>query len=518
MPTATRRNPWWPLLFLTHSLAGLYFAYETAGALAPDLQKDFGFDNHQIGLLYSAYSMPVIFSIFVGEYLNRKLGSAKCVLLFSSMISLGTFIVAFAPNFPVMFAGQILYGSGSSPLYLTSTIIMGKWFGTDAVAKRKVSISFGLVFAWCRFFSFAAFIFLPIISKNISLRFSMVFSALICASSFASGAIFCLIDYRNKYTLNYLAEEDAANKQVQLKSFSEEDEMEKTETKKQSKNYSLLASTDDSKEERTSAEETDTESASTETETDTEELNKDVEKGEDKNEALLGEGEKLPNSYLDGLKGVWRAIKGFSLSYWLVVGLCVLFVSDLYTCTAFLTQYLYDDWKYDAAHASAITSFVCLSNVITSPIAGWLAGYTQWRVKCIIVGSLNLVLIHSLFAMSSAEYQIVPAVVLASALGLTQSIMDTNLTPSIVFVVNRKDYSVAMSLASICYNIGLLLLPTICGILRDATNTWLSVNVTFITVSAVSVILACILKVVDWRNGNILDLPFIKPADRKSVV
>ncbi len=31
-------NPWWPLIFLTHCSGGLYFAYETAGALAPELR------------------------------------------------------------------------------------------------------------------------------------------------------------------------------------------------------------------------------------------------------------------------------------------------------------------------------------------------------------------------------------------------------------------------------------------------------------------------------------------------
>jgi hypothetical protein len=33
------RNPAWPLIFLTHATAGLFFAYETAGALGPDLGR-----------------------------------------------------------------------------------------------------------------------------------------------------------------------------------------------------------------------------------------------------------------------------------------------------------------------------------------------------------------------------------------------------------------------------------------------------------------------------------------------
>lgn len=37
----------------------------------------------------------------------------------------------------------------------------------------------------------------------------------------------------------------------------------------------------------------------------------------------------------------YHTIRGFSASYWLVVALMTIFMTDLYTCTAFLTDYLY---------------------------------------------------------------------------------------------------------------------------------------------------------------------------------
>lgn len=39
--------------------------------------------------------------------------------------------------------------------------------------------------------------------------------------------------------------------------------------------------------------------------------------------------------------GVYNTLKGFDATYWLVLGLMVIFTSDLYTTTAFLTKYLY---------------------------------------------------------------------------------------------------------------------------------------------------------------------------------
>lgn len=132
------------------------------------------------------------------------------------------------------------------------------------------------------------------------------------------------------------------------------------------------------------------------------ETDKNVEEGEQLVDAEpTDEKELTPVTWQDKLKRIARVIKGFPLSYWLVVTLTMLFISDLYTTTAFLTQYLYplkllliyfllyligvlfsftfflshDDWQFDPESASVITSLVCLSNVITSPLAGWLAGY-----------------------------------------------------------------------------------------------------------------------------------------------
>ncbi len=41
------------------------------------------------------------------------------------------------------------------------------------------------------------------------------------------------------------------------------------------------------------------------------------------------------------IQEIFQAVKAFPITYWIVLCLATLFVSDLYTCTAFLTQYLY---------------------------------------------------------------------------------------------------------------------------------------------------------------------------------
>lgn len=72
----------------------------------------------------------------------------------------------------------------------------------------------------------------------------------------------------------------------------------------------------------------------------------DVEKGEEGKVRM----EKRDKDGKEGTKkekvvawivNYYTIIRGFSASYWLVVALMVIFMTDLYTCTAFLTDYLY---------------------------------------------------------------------------------------------------------------------------------------------------------------------------------
>lgn len=168
-----------------------------------------------------------------------------------------------------------------------------------------------------------------------------------------------------------------------------------------------------------------------------------------------------------------------------------------------MTDYLYESKLVSSAtKASEITSLVCLANVLTSPLAGWLSGYTGWKVKYVILGSLNLVLIHCLLTFAATT---ISPIIMACALGLTQSIMDTNLWPSLVYTVSHKDYAFAMSICTIMYNVGLIIFPSFVGMLQDATGSWLSVNLSFIMLSAVSVLVAIVLKLVDISKGNLLD-------------
>lgn len=515
MENKVKANPIWPLILLTHSAAGLFFAYEAPGSLAPDLQEKMKFSSNQIGLLYSAYSIPAIASIFTNTYLQKRLGPSRCVAIFSFIIALGTFIITIAPNFPIMFIGQLLYGAGSSPMTLTVTTITGKWFGMDPEGKKRVSFVMGLEFAWLRFLSFGALFLLPIISKATNFRVGLGTSFLICASSFVAGFVFYIVDTRNKYTVHLFNTNETEMKEVETDVKKEElvkVELGKSDSFEMEQNVYILSPSAERKLE---------DKLDMEDEPGAAILNvklKKVDEQEEDDEAGLVMGAAVEiknkdlqtqknatgnNKIIETIKYHFKIIKGFSLSYWLVVSLMVIFMSDLYTCTAFLTDYLYESkLAPSAARASEITSLVCLANVLTSPLAGWLSGYTGWKVKYVILGSINLVFIHILLTFAAGT---VSPIFMAAALGLTQSIMDTNLWPSLIFTVPVNHYPFAMSCCTIMYNIGLIVFPSLCGLMKDITQSWTSVNLAFVVLSSVSVVVAFTLKFVDIRNGNVLD-------------
>lgn len=355
----SKRNPIWPLIFLTHSCAGLFFAYETPGSLAPDLKDNMGFTPHQIGLLYSAYSIPAIISIFTNNYLRRRFGLSKCLAMFSFVVALGTFIVAIAPNFPTMLAGQLLYGAGSSPMTLTASTITGKWFGSDAKGKKRVSLAMGLEFAWLRFGSFGALFLLPVITRATNYRVGLVTSALVCASSFAAGLIFYIVDARYKYTTHLFNETET--KEVELDKTKEkivkieEGKGKDTNTKQLEQNMYILSPASERKlEARLDLEDepgaailnvklkktTNDEDEDDEAGLVVDKNNKKHKKEETKEKESGSEEEnkKLLSKIKESIRENYYTLKGFSASYWLVVALMSIFMSDLYTCTAFFDR------------------------------------------------------------------------------------------------------------------------------------------------------------------------------------
>jgi MFS family permease len=127
------------LFFVSLLTFGSYFAYDSIGAIENVLIQALRLKPGMIGSLYSAYSLAAIVIVFFGGILTDRLGVRRASLLFSGLVCLGAIVVALAKNWPVIFAGRLIFGAGSESLVVTQLAFISKWF-----KGKELALSFGM--------------------------------------------------------------------------------------------------------------------------------------------------------------------------------------------------------------------------------------------------------------------------------------------------------------------------------------------------------------------------------------
>ncbi len=139
------------LLAISVAMFGNYYAYDSIGPLADQLQRLLGFSDTQIGTLNAIYSFPNIVMVLVGGIIVDRIGTRLATLLFSFVCLAGTVLTAISPSFPVMAAGRLLFGLGAESMIVAITVAVGQWF-----IGRQLGFAFGLNLSIARAGSYAA--------------------------------------------------------------------------------------------------------------------------------------------------------------------------------------------------------------------------------------------------------------------------------------------------------------------------------------------------------------------------
>ena len=105
-----------------------YFDRVNLAVAAPQLQHQFGLNNHQLGWLLSGMFWPyALLQIPVGLILDRY-GVARVNRLSTLLWSLATAATALASGFGAILAGRILLGAAEAPSFPASAKATGYWF------------------------------------------------------------------------------------------------------------------------------------------------------------------------------------------------------------------------------------------------------------------------------------------------------------------------------------------------------------------------------------------------------
>jgi len=139
------------LLFISLSMFGNYYIYDSISPLADVLKAQLGFSDSQIGLLNGIYSFPNIIMVLIGGIIIDRIGTRKSVFIFTVLIMLGALVTVLHGSIYTMAAGRLIFGLGAESMIVAITTIIARWF-----KGRQLSFAFGINLTLARLGSFMA--------------------------------------------------------------------------------------------------------------------------------------------------------------------------------------------------------------------------------------------------------------------------------------------------------------------------------------------------------------------------
>ena len=142
---------WTALLLISLAMMGNYYIYDSISPLADLLKTQLGFSDSNIGLLNAIYSFPNIIMVLIGGLLIDRIGTKTSVLIFTSLIMIGSIVTALTGNIWLMSVGRLIFGLGAESMIVAITTIIARWF-----KGKQLSFAFGLNLTVARLGSFLA--------------------------------------------------------------------------------------------------------------------------------------------------------------------------------------------------------------------------------------------------------------------------------------------------------------------------------------------------------------------------
>src|SRR3954453_8714914 len=138
-PEASVSYRWIVLFFISLTMFGNYYLYDSIAPVADLLKSQLGFSDQNIGRLYSMYSYSALSLLLFGGIIIDRIGTKKAITLFGSLCAIAGILTAVSPNVHVMYAGRFILGFGAESLIAAVTTALAKWF-----KGKEIGLAFGI--------------------------------------------------------------------------------------------------------------------------------------------------------------------------------------------------------------------------------------------------------------------------------------------------------------------------------------------------------------------------------------
>lgn len=145
-PEPSRWYRWFVLIFVSLTMFGNYYVYDSIAPVADLLSKQLGFSDANIGLLQAIYSIPNVFMVLLGGYVVDRIGTRKGIFIFGALCLAGAVLTVLSGRLAIMAAGRLVFGLGAESLIVAVTTAVAKWF-----RGKELSFAFGINLMIARF-------------------------------------------------------------------------------------------------------------------------------------------------------------------------------------------------------------------------------------------------------------------------------------------------------------------------------------------------------------------------------
>jgi MFS family permease len=182
-------------------------------------------------------------------------------------------------------------------------------------------------------------------------------------------------------------------------------------------------------------------------------------------------------------KVVFSDIKGFGLSYWYIVALCITFYSAIFPFETFAYQFFMDAHHVTREAGGDLVGMLTLFTMFGTPLFGWFVDRVGKRAMLMMLGSLLLIPVYLMMAyIHSASYVTVylpssadghfafvahhlPPILLLTMvmMGVAFSLIPAVMWPSVAYSSSSRNWGRRMGLMTMIQNIGLFGLNLLVG-------------------------------------------------------
>ncbi len=212
----------------------------------------------------------------------------------------------------------------------------------------------------------------------------------------------------------------------------------------------------------------------------------------------------------------------FSLSYWHLAFVCLLFYSAIFPFTSLSTNFFHEKWSLplavstDGGFVAAVlanfrhmfstapgtTSIVTFMSLLFAPFAGIMVDRFGARATIMVLGCALMIPVYLLLGFTGLAPRF-PMLLLGASFVLVPAA----LWPAVPLIVRRGRLGTAYGLMTLIQNFGLMLFPWLNGKLRESTGAYSASMVMFSCLGAVALVLAIRMLSNDRAGGRVLERP-----------